>query len=309
MPTPSHPAPRPRRGPMQRLWGMPVLLLVAASLFWAGNFVIGRAVHGIVPPFFLAFWRWMLALLLLLPFAWPHLRRDAPALFRQWPLMLLLGLLGIAVFSTFVYLGLRSTTAVNGALLQSVIPLAILACSFLVFGEAPRPRQLLGLALSLAGVVCIASHGSLEDLLGLRLRAGDLWIMGAVLAYAIYSACLRLRPRVHPLSFLFCAVAASLLALLPAWLWEAAARPLPPLGAATLLSVGYLAVFPSLLSYLFFNRGVELIGANRAGQFIHLLPVFGSLMAVVFLGEALELFHLAGLALIGGGILLAMRAR
>jgi drug/metabolite transporter (DMT)-like permease len=298
-----------RLGPMRRLWRMPVLLLVAASLFWACNFVIGRAVHGVVPPFFLAFWRWLLALLLVLPLAWPHLRRDWPALRRQWRLMLLLGLLGIAVFSTFVYLGLQTTLAVNAALLQSVIPLAILACSFFLFGEVPGPLQLAGLALSLGGVVVIASHGSLEDLLGLRLRSGDLWVMGAVLAYALYSACLRLRPGVHPLSFLACSIAAGLLALLPAWLWEAATWGMPPLGTATILSVGFLAVFPSLLSYLFFNRGVELIGANKAGQFIHLLPVFGSLMAVAFLGESLELFHLGGLALIGAGILLAMRAR
>lgn len=305
MSAPDHTAARP--GLLARLWHMPYLLLPAASLFWAGNFVVGRAVHGGVPPFFLAFWRWALALAVLLPFAWPHLRRDGPLLRRHAPLLLLLALLGIAVFSAFVYLGLATTTAVNAALLQSVIPVAILLCSFLLFGERARPAQMAGLLLSVLGVAVIASHGSLEDLLGLRLHPGDLWVLGAVLGYALYSACLRLRPRVHPLSFLAASILLSLVGLLPAYLWEATRVPAPAAGPGTLLAVGYLALFPSLLSYLFFNRGVELIGANRAGQFIHLLPIFGSLLAVAFLGEALRGFHLLGLALIGGGILLAAR--
>ncbi|MDJ0388351.1 DMT family transporter [Roseomonas sp. E05] len=298
-----------RLGLAGRLWQAPTLLLAAAALFWAGNFVVGRAVHGGASPFFLAFWRWLGAFLLVLPLAWPHLRRDWPELRRHSWRMLQLAFLGIASFSVLVYAGLRSTAAINGLLLQSVIPLAILLASFLLFGERPRRLQMLGVALSVGGVLAIASRGSLADLLRLRLHPGDLWILAAVLAYAMYSACLRLRPRVHPLSFLASSALLSVLLLLPGYLWEVRAATAPPVSGATLLAIGYLALFPSLLSYLCFNRGVELIGANRAGQFIHLMPLFGSILAVVFLGESLQGFHLAGLALIGGGIALAMAAR
>lgn len=293
---------------LARLWNAPVLLLALASLFWAGNLVIGRAMHTSASPFFLSFWRWSLALALLLPFAWPHLRRDWPVLRRSLPVLMLLALLGIMSFSTLVYLGLRSTPAVNGLLLQSVIPLAILTCSFLLFGERARPRQWLGVLVSIGGVIAIASHGALDDLLHLRLHPGDLWVLAAVLSYALYSACLRLRPRLHPLSFLAASIALSLAALGPAYAIERASlAPSAAFDAALLPVILYLAVFPSLLSYLFFNRGVELIGANRAGLFIHLIPAFGTVMAVVLLGERLHGFHLAGLALIGLGLSLALR--
>lgn len=293
-------------GALARAWQAPVLLLVLAALFWSGNFIIGRAVNTIASPFFLAFWRWALALALLLPFAWPHLRRDWPLLRRHPWRLLMLSWLGLASFSVLTYQGLRSTGAINGLLLQSVIPLAILLCGFLLFGERTRPRQLAGIACSVAGVVAIAGHGSIEDLRQLRLHPGDLWVLGAVLSYAVYSSCLRLRPRLHPLSFLAASIALSLLVLLPGYAVESWAAGHPAPGAAGVGAIAYLALFPSLLSYLFFNRGVELIGAARAGQFIHLMPLFGSVLAVLFLGERLQLFHLAGLALIGGGLLLAM---
>lgn len=303
----------PRQGPATRLalrlWAAPFLLLPLAALFWSGNFIVGRAVSGLAAPFFLAFWRWLLAFALLLPFAWPHLRRDWPVLKRH-PLALLgYAITGIAAFSVMVYQGLRSTQAVNGLLLQSVIPVAILACSFALFGERPRPRQVIGVALSIAGVAAIAGHGSIADLLRLRLHPGDLWVLGAVLCYAVYSACLKRRPRLHPLSFMAAGIFLTLLTLLPGFLYEVArGGPVAPRGTA-LAAIAYLAVFPSLLSYLFFTRGVELIGANRAGQFIHLMPLFGSILAVAFLGERLQPFHAAGLALIGGGILFTLSER
>lgn len=296
-------------GPLGRLWQAPTLLLALAALFWSGNFVVGRAMNGQAAPFFLAFWRWLAAFLLLLPFAWPHLRRDWPALLRGWRWMLLLPLLGVASFSVLVYFGLHSTTAINGLLLQSVIPLAILLCSFLLFGEKPKTLQLAGLVLSVGGVLAIASRGSLADLLALRLHPGDLLVLAAVFSYGLYSACLRRRPRVHQLSFLCVSIGVSILVLLPGYLLESAWTPHALPGLPVLGALAYFAVFPSLLSYLFFNRGVELIGANRAGQFIHLMPFFGSVMAVLFLGERLQAFHFAGLLLIGGGIVLAMRAR
>lgn len=292
-----------------RLWVSPALLLVLTTLFWSGNFVIGRAVYGVIPPVALSFWRWTLALVLLIGFAWPHLRRDLPALRERWTLMLALSLLGVAAFNTLVYIGLRTTTVINGVLLQSALPLLVLLLSFVVFRERVRGAQLLAVVISLGGVAVIIARGSLQVLLDLSLRPGDGLIFLAVCSYSLYSVLLRKRPQVHPLSFLAATFILGSSMLLPLYLWEHfAVQPLrlsPPAVAA----LAYVAVFPSLVAYLFFNRAVELIGANRAGQFVHLMPVFGSLLAAIFLGERLFAHHLLGALLIGAGILLANRTR
>ncbi len=287
------------------MWRAPTLLLASASLFWAGNFVVARAVHEALPPFGLAFWRWALGLILVGPFAWPHLRRDAPVLRRHWGALLLLSALGVSAYSALTYLGLQSTTAINALLLQSSMPLVILACGFALFGDRARPAQLVGIAVSLAGVAVIVSHGDAARLLALSLGRGDLWVLAAVVCYALYSALLRKRPPVHPLSFLATSFAFGAALLLPWYGWEhASGTPTRP-SAAGGLAIVYLALFPSCLAYLFYNRGVELIGANRAGQFFHLMPVFGTVLAVALLGEPFELHQAVGIALIAAGIALA----
>jgi len=292
-------------GAADRLWRSPALLLSASSLFWAGNFVVGRAVHEVMPPIALAFWRWLGGFLVILCFAWPHLRRDAPALRRSWPSVLLLAALGVAGFSALIYIGLQSTSAINALLLQSATPLVILLGGFALFGDRVRPVQLLAIAISLAGVAIIVARGSPAALRALSLNRGDAWVVAAVLCYALYSTLLRLRPAVHPLSFLAASFALGAALLLPFYVAEqlSGAQLLP--SPAGLLAIFYLALFPSCLAYLFYNRGVELVGANRAGQFFHLLPVFGSLLAVALLGETFEPYHAVGIALIALGIGLA----
>lgn len=302
----SGPSPQPvRPGIAARLWHAPYLLLALAALFWSGNFVIGRAVHGAVPPIALAFWRWTGGLAIVLAFAWPHLRRDLPALLRDWRLVVLMSAFGVAAFNTFVYIGLQTTTALNALMVQSAMPLLILLLSFILFGERARPLQLAGIVASLAGVAVIVSHGSLEALLHLSLNAGDAWVFAAVASYAYYSAMLRKRPPVHPLSFVAASFALGALILLPFYLWEHLSGRTLPLTGEAFLAIGYVALFPSVLAYLCFNRGVELIGANRGGQFLHLMPVFGSVLAVIFLGELFQLYHAIGIALIAAGIALA----
>lgn len=293
--------------PFARLWQAPYLLLALTNLFWAGNFVIGRAVHEIVPPISLAFWRWTGGFLLVIGFAWPHLRKDAPQLLARWPMMLTFSLFGIACFNTMVYLGLGSTTAINALLLQSVMPLIILICTFLFFRERAGPLQWAGILVSLTGVAVIAGRGSIETLWDLSLNRGDAWVLGAVVTYAVYSALLRRRPAVHPLSFVAATFALGAAMLLPLYLWEIATVGAMPASVPAFLAVGYVALFPSLLAYLCFNRGVELIGANRAGQSVHLMPMFGSLLAVVFLGEAFHVYHAMAIVLIAAGIALATR--
>jgi drug/metabolite transporter (DMT)-like permease len=294
---------------LRRLWSMPHLLLAFTALCWSGNFIVGRAVHMSVPPVALAFWRWSGAFLLVIGFALPHLRRDWPRLMRHWRRLLVLSALGVAAFNTGVYLGLQTTTALNALLLQSAMPVLILLASFALFRERTGPVQLGGVALSLAGVAVIVGQGAPAAPAGLALNPGDAWVLAAVAAYAVYSALLRRRPDVHPLSFLAATFALGSLMLLPFHLAEHLGGRPAALDAPTLLAIGYVALFPSVLAYACWNRGVELIGANRAGPFVHLMPAFGSVLAVLLLGEAFRLFHALGIALIGAGILLAARRR
>lgn len=289
------------------VWRQPYLLLVLTTLFWSGNFVLGRAVHAAVPPVALAFWRWAGGFLIVLPFAWPYLARDLTIARRHWRFVLLLSALGVASFNTLVYLGLGRTTAINGLLIQSFMPLAIIAASLALFGERINRWQAIGLALSLAGIVAIVARGEPAALAALEVNLGDLLIVLAVLAYALYTALLRRRPVVHPLSFLAVTFALGALILAPLHVIEHWSGNTLSLDATTLGAIGYVALFPSVLAYLCYNRGVELIGANRAGQFVHLMPVFGSLMAVAFLGESFRLFHAIGIALIFAGIVVAAK--
>lgn len=291
----------------RRIYDVPWFLLMLPPLFWSGNFVLGRAVAGEVPPVALAFWRWAGGALIVLPLAWPYLRRDLPALRRQWRLVLLLSAIGIAVFNTFVYIGLNTTTALNAVMMQSAMPVLIVLMSFLLIGERITPLQALGVAVSLTGAVTLIARGDLGVLAALAFNTGDLWVLAATISYAGYTALVRNRPSVHPMTFLLAIFAPGALMLLPFYLWESLNRwplVLTPVSAA---AVAYVAIFPSILAYLAWNRSVELVGANRTGLSVHLMPVFGSLLAIGFLGEQPQLFHALGIGLIAGGILLASR--
>jgi len=295
--------------PGQRLWGSAWTLLALANLFWAGNLVIGRAVAGRVPPITLAYWRWTGAFLLAFGFAWPQLRRDWPALKRGWRVMVLLAATGIASYNTMCYIGLQDTTALNALLLQSTMPVVILLWAFALFGERPSLWQTSGVVVSFLGVAAIVGHSSLDTLLHLSINVGDVWILVAVAIYAAFPPLLRTQPAVHPLSFLVAAMAIGSLLMLPFYLWEATTGPGITGGWPSYAAMAYTAVLPSFVSYLFFNRAVELIGAGRAGQSAHLMPVFGAALAVAFLGERFRGYHYVGIALIAAGILLASRTR
>ena len=290
---------------MRRFWNSAWTLLILANLFWAANIVLGRGVVGMVPPITLAFWRWFGAFLVAVGFAWPYLKRDLPLLLRRWPTMLVLSATGIATYNTMSYIGLTSTTALNVLLLQSAGPLIIIIWAFVLFGERPSPRQVLAVMLSLVGVAVIAAHGSLESLLHLSLNVGDVWILVAMVIYGIYAAMFRVRPATHPMSFLVATMGVGSMMILPFYLWEFAEGGRVEGSLPALLAMGYIAVFPSFIAYLFFNRGIELIGAARAGQSWHLMPIFGSVLAVLFLGERFYAYHAVGISLIAAGIALA----
>lgn len=294
---------------LQRLWATAPLLLTLSTLFWAGNFVLGRAVVDHIPPIALAFGRWVLAFLIVLVLARRHLRRDAPLLRAHAGPLALLAFLGVATFNALVYYGLHSTTVTNAVLMQSTMPVLIVVAAFAIDREPVRRAQLLAVALSLLGVAVIVSRGELRTVLGLRVAPGDAWILLAVILYALYTVLLRRRPPVHPLSFLAATFAFGALMLLPVMLWEQAGGAVLRWDAPTFAALAYVGVFPSLLAYLCFNRAVELIGAPRAGQYLHLMPVFGSALAALFLGERLQGFHLLGALLIAAGIALAQWKR
>lgn len=304
---PAHRSPRSRfiQGMIER----PYLLLTLAPLFWSANVVLGRAISGNVPPVGLAFWRWLVSGLIMVSIAWRHVQRDWPVIRQHRWMVLILALLGIATYNTLLYTGLRVTTAINAVLMQTTMPIWIIGLSWLFFRDTITLRQLPGILLSFIGTLVIVARGNLAALLALRLNWGDTLVLVAVISYAAYSSLLRRRPPIHPLSFLAVTFTAGTIMLLPFYLWEHLTIRAMPLTTTTILAVGYIALFPSILAYLCYNRGVELVGANRAGLFIHLMPVFGSIMAVIFLNETFQWFHGLGILLILGGIVLATRNR
>lgn len=290
---------------------LPYLLLTLAALFWAGNAVTARALHDLLPPATMAFWRWVLALLLLAPFILRPMYEQRMLLRANWKGLALLGVLGVGCYNTFLYAALQATTATNGVLISSMTPVLIVLTGRVLFGVRMTYRQQAGLLLSLAGVIGIVSRGDISVLARLDFNYGDLVLIGGALTWAFYSVLLRWRPAgISTLAFLGASIVAGLvLLMLPLYLLEAASGRVAVWNAATGAGMGYVAVFPSILSYLFWNRGVQQIGANRAGLFLYLVPVFGILLAITFLGETLHLFHLIGAALIFIGIAISTVGR
>jgi drug/metabolite transporter (DMT)-like permease len=308
-PSPSE-APQPsllRRG-LSALFNQPYLLLTLTPLFWGGNFVLGRGVHEFFPPIALASIRWTLAFLIILPFAWPHLRRDWRVIRRNWPWLLLLGATGAGSFNTLTYIGLNYTPALNALIINSSGPVMIALASFIFFSDRLTVRQGFGIALSLTGVVVVVSKGDFQALAQLQVNSGDLWVLAAMAVWGVYTAFLRKRPaEIHWLSLaasLFC-VAAVL--NWPLHAWEHAYIRSLVLSTDALLAIGYVSIFPSILAYVFYTRGVELIGGNRAGVFLHLVPLFGSTLAILILGEQPLWSHAVGFALILTGVTIAAR--
>jgi drug/metabolite transporter (DMT)-like permease len=302
-----HAPSQPPFNPLHWLNNQPYLLLSLTSLFWAGNIVLARFVAGHVPPMTLSCVRWIGAFAMLLPFAWPHLKADWPALRAKLPLMLVLSATGFAFNNAISYWALQYTEALNALLIQSSGPLFVALWSLVLFGVRLTLAQSAGIILSLSGVLVIILRGDLAALASIHFNRGDLMFGGAVLSFGLYSALMPRRPRTHQLSLIAFTIGCGALLLFPFSVWEFfhGVRLKPDaLTAATLL---YVMIFPSILAYLFFNRGIALIGPNRSAPFLHLVPVFGSAMAIFLLGERLRLFHLIGYALVLAGIVIASR--
>ncbi|MCW5700118.1 MAG: DMT family transporter [Rhodospirillales bacterium] len=281
------------------------LLLSIAVLCWAGNFVLGRAIHADIPPIGLTFWRWFVAGLVLLPLAGVDLWRHRAAFVRSWRLVLVLAASGICLFHICVYTALRTTTATNAALLVATTPVVIPVMSYLIYRTVVSARQAMGIALSLVGVTAIIIKGDLATISALRLVEGDLWMLLAVPTWALYSVLLRHVPDDWPrLAMILAITACGLVLLTPLYVWELAAVGAMALSVDNALAVAYVALFASVIAYIGWNRGVALIGANKAGLFMHLMPVFATALAVLLLGENLHFYHGVGVSLIVLGIVL-----
>ena len=287
----------------------PYMALSLASLFWSGNFIVGRALRDDVTPVTLNFWRWFIALLILAPVCIPAIVKQRSLIARCWRLIVLLGITGIAAFHICVYQALRDTTAINALLFLSLTPVTIVIGSWLMYRDPVTRRQAAGIAISLSGAVVIICHGEVVRLVTLKFNHGDLWMLAAMLLWAVYSVALKTKPpQLAQKSMLGATVMVGVTVMLP--LYFSVGQPAIGLlksGVGPLFGLLYISLFASVLSYFFWNRGLHDIGPNKAGVFLHLMPLFGAVLSLLFLGEGLRLYHLAGAIFIFSGIMLSSR--
>lgn len=296
-------------GKMTRSLWLAYFGLVVTPLFWAGNAVVARGVVDTIPPLSLSFWRWIIALVILLPIGLPQVRRQWHLVVQHKWSMLALATFSVGAFNTLLYLSAVTTSALNITLINSTIPIMVALLAWLILGDRVRPLQALGIALALGGTLVIIGRGSLATLLELQVQPGDLIMVAAVACWGLFSVLLRRQSvPLTPMALLTVQVALGSLVILPFYLvdlvWISGGFTLAPDLMPALL---YVAIFPGILAYAFWNNGVLTVGPPRAAVFMYLTPVYGALLAGVFLGERLSLFHVAGGLLILAGLLLTTR--
>lgn len=293
---------------MLRVRPNPYLLLVLTSLFWAGNMVMSRGLRADLPPVGLAFWRWVVALACVLPFALPHLKGQWPVLRAAWRPVIFLGIFGVGFYNTFSYVAVQYTTATSATLLNSFIPVVTSVLAFLSLGRRLSRPEAIGGLISLVGVLMLISHGSLDVLLGLGLNVGDVWMLVAVLAWSIYTVGLHWRPQgVHPMLLLAAFIVVGLCVMAPMYMWELSTGTGIRVNAGSLVGIVYAGVVAAFLGFVCFNAGVAAVGPAVGSLFIHLQPIFASVLSAVLLAEQPQWYHYVGMMLVLGGIFVTTR--
>jgi len=284
---------------------MHYLLLILAVLFWSGNFIVGRGIHNEIPPMTLAFWRWAIALLIILPFSLRPILRQKDLIWRNLKILTFLAILSVTNFSMFIYMALKSSTVTNAVLINSMIPIFIVIVSWMGFKERITLRQAVGIVISLTGLMFIITKGNLSTLIAVRFGKGDMWTISAGISWALYSALLRKCPvELDSLSFLAATIIIGIFFIFPFYIWEIGTGKTMNFTHASIGSIIYVALFASVLAYTFWNKAIQIIGANKTGVFIHLMPVFSIILAMIFLDEKLRGYHIKGTILIFSGIFL-----
>lgn len=284
------------------------ILLVLCVLFWSGNFVFGRLISNDISPIELSFYRWFFVLLILLPFILIHYRNLLIVLKKEYVILFVLGGLGIAGFNTFLYYGLQTTTATNALLINSSTPIFIIIFSVIIFKSSINKLQLFGVFLSTIGVIYLILKGELNHILDLYFTVGDLWIIAACIDWALYSVLLKYKPKeLNSLEFFSITTLIGTFILYLVFIYQSYSLEFSFLeNKEVLYSLAYIVIFPSILSFYFWNKATIEIGANKAGQFAHLMPIFGAILAYIFLKEKVQGYHLIGTIFIALGIYLSI---
>lgn len=283
--------------------------LSITALFWGGNSVAGKMAVGHVSPMMLTTLRWLIALAVILVLMTPQIRRDWQKIRQHWLQLLAYGAIGFTMFNAFLYSAVQYTSAINAVILQAGIPMLIFIFNFALFKMKASFAQVIGFTVTLIGVLITAAHGDLASLVRLSFNFGDALMILACIVYAAYTVALRWKPAMHWQSFIAAPAFGALLSAIPLLVWEIGKDAAIIPDATGWAIVLYAAIFPSLMSQVLYVRGVEMIGANRAGLFINAIPVFGTLLSVLLVEEIFRPFHLVALALVLGGIAVAERGR
>ncbi|AHK42313.1 DMT family transporter [Ensifer canadensis] len=283
--------------------------LCVTALFWGGNSVAGKMAVGHVSPMMLTTLRWVFALLIILVLMTPQIRRDWQKIKQHWLQLLAYGVIGFTTFNALLYSALKYTSAINAVILQAGIPMLIFLFNFMLFRTRASIAQVIGFTVTLIGVLITAAHGDIASLLQLEFNFGDALMIAACIVYAAYTVALRWKPTMHWQSFIAAPAFGALLSAIPLLFWEIGNGTAIFPDTTGWIILLYAAIFPSLMSQVLYVRGVEMIGANRAGLFINAIPVFGTLLSVMLVGETFHTFHFIALLLVLGGIAIAEKGR
>ena len=292
---------------MSRNLVLAIILLIASSFFWSGNFFSGKiAFLSDLTPFKLSFFRWILALLILLPFTYTQIIKDLEYYKKNILLMTVISILGVTIFNSFTYISLKTTMVINSTLMASVAPVMMIGFSWLIFRTKTTTLQFTGIILSLLGAFAIVLKGNLNNLFNLYFTAGDLWMLAAVVSWCLYSVLLKkIDNKTSQLANLEVMIIIGVIFIIPFYIIESFNTTYLPSTGLDLAIIGYVAVFASIVAFFSWNKGVSIIGPNRASLFLHLIPVFSAIWAISFLNEKFAFFHVIGVLFILSGIILS----